>query len=136
MTDETFSDARMKARNRAARDSKQDVGGRDGRAKRTSRRLADFFDRVSAALRASRNFSGAVKFDVGRQVVGKIDTVAIGQTVLQSELIGSGVYLTKIVDAGIFSTSRSRFDEVWKANCNKTHNDKKNARPSNDIERS
>ena len=77
------------------------MGGRDGGAERTSWTLANSPDVINAAGRTSGNFSFAVEFDVGRQVVGKIDAVAIGQVIFQCELIRGSINLAKVVNAGI-----------------------------------
>jgi hypothetical protein len=67
-------------------------------------------------LRTAGDFSLAVEFDVGRQVFGEIDGFAVGFTVLQCELIGSGVNLPEVVDAGIAATCAASFDEVGQGN--------------------
>ena len=65
--------------------------GSDGVAQCANRRLADFANIVNAALRTQWDFSGAVEFDVRRQVVGEVDAVAIPQMIGQSELVGCGI---------------------------------------------
>lgn len=44
----------------------------------TGRDFAHFGDVISAAGRTTGDFPGAVEFDVRRQVVWKIDAVAVG----------------------------------------------------------
>ena len=52
--------------------------GRDGAAERAGWSFTNFLDGINAASRTRWSFSGAIEFDVRRQVVGEIDAVAIG----------------------------------------------------------
>ena len=105
-------------------DLRQDVGGRNGAAQGAKRLLPNFSNLISAAGGTGRNFPRAVEFDVGRQVVRKVNAVTICQVVLQGELIGGGVNLAEVVNAGIRNRSRRATVEVGNQNANqKTQDD-------------
>jgi len=53
-----------------------------------------------------------------------MDNVAGIFCFFQGKLIGSGIDLTKVVNACISRTSRARFDEIRKRYCCENHKDK------------
>ena len=62
------------------------------------------------------NLAVAVEFDVRRQVVGEINPIAIRQVLFQSELIGGGINLAKVIDASVAFSSgaiSSIADKIW-----------------------
>ena len=77
------------------------MGWGDGGAERAGRLVANFFDAVNTARWTRWNFAIFVEFDVRRQVVRKVDGLTIGLAFFQSEFLGRGINLTKIVDAGV-----------------------------------
>lgn len=81
---------------------------------RTGRSVADSFDGINAALRTWWDFAVFGELDVGRQIIGKVDGFAILFVFLQGELIGCGINLTQVVDAGIHSAGASCLDEIGK----------------------
>jgi hypothetical protein len=88
--------------------------------------LADSTNVIKTTGRTRRNFARAIKFDVGRQVVWKIDFVAVGQLMFQCELIGGGINLAKIIDATISFPSRATSSigaVIWYRNRNNNSND-------------
>lgn len=68
--------------------------GRSGdAAQRTSWKLADFFDGISAASRTLRDFAVTVELDVRRQVFWKADGIADFFAFLQGKLSGRSINL-------------------------------------------
>ena len=108
-------------------DLRQDVGGCNGAAQGTNRLLPNFSNVINAASGTRWDFSRAVEFDVGREVVGEIDASAIRFALFQRELIGSGIKLAKIIDAGIARRRGAEFDKVWNRDgCEKNDNSQHN----------
>ena len=99
------------------------MGWHDVGAERTSWRLANSSNVINTAGRTRWNYSFAVEFDVGRQVAGEIDAVAVGQVMLQGELIRSGINLAEVVNAGVCRTGSRPADIIWNDGCKKEPND-------------
>ena len=74
---------------------------RDGGAEGAGWFVADFLDGIAPALRASGNLARAVELYVRHQVGGKIDGAAIRLVIFQGELVGSGINLAEVIDAGV-----------------------------------
>ena len=89
---------------------------RDVSAQRTGRRVADVFQSIMVAVRALWNFSGAVELDIGRQVVREVNGIAFHLVVLQGKLVGRGIHLAQVVDAGVAAAGGTRPDEIRHAN--------------------
>lgn len=71
------------------------------RAERAGWGLADSCNVISAAGGTRWNFPGAVQFDVRRQVVREMNSLAVGQALFQSELVGGGINLAEVIDTTI-----------------------------------
>ena len=82
-------------------------------AHRARRNFSDFADVIKASIGTGWDFSGAGEFDVGRQVVGKVDSVTISFTVFQSKLVRSGINLMKHVDACVGGATGPATNKIW-----------------------
>jgi hypothetical protein len=91
------------------RSSGQNVGRGDGGAERTSRLVANFFEGIDTAQWTCWNLPVFVQPDIGCQVVRKVDSLAIGLALFQSELLGSSIKLEQIADASrVINTRRNK----------------------------
>ena len=88
------------------------MGRGDGVAERAGRNIANFFDAVNTALRTRWDFTVFGEFDVGRQVVWKIDFISSFQILFQSELVRCGINLAEVVDTSIHRAGASCLDEI------------------------
>jgi hypothetical protein len=113
--------------------SLQGVGWRQG-AHGASRGFASLADVVNTAGWTRWNAPRTVQFDVRREVVWKIDWLAVGQTVLQGELTRGGIYLAEAVDAGVRAWGCAGFDEIGNGNRqDQTAAQDANDAPNNDV---
>jgi len=81
--------------------SRQNVGWSYGCAERASWFIANFFERINAALWTSRNFPLAIKLDVRCQIIWEVNFVTGFQILFQRKLIGGSINLPEVIDASI-----------------------------------
>ena len=69
----------------------------DGGAEGAGGFFADMGDIVSSAQRAGGNLAGRIELDVGSEVVGVVDWVAVCKSMLDGKFVGGGVNLAEVV---------------------------------------